>query len=118
MSSNKKLILEHLTETDRSKLAPHLTDDVEWVEWVDGVPETGAVQRGKSAYIQNPGDDRLRIEILRMTEEDDVVVAEGICHVTKKDGKSLRVRFVDVFEVEKGKIKRKSSFGALLKESG
>jgi uncharacterized protein len=117
MSPNKKLVETYLATTDKAKLGSLLTDDVEWVEWVDGVPATGAITRGKEAHIQNYGDDELRGEIHRLTEENNVVVAEGTAHVTKKDGKSLSVRFVDVFEVENGKIKRKSSFGALLKES-
>ena len=94
-----------------------LADDVEWVEWVDGVPSSGAVTRGKEAYIKNYGDDVVRGEVHRLTEEKNVVVAEGTAHVTKKDGGKLSVRFVDIFELEDGKIRRKSSFGALLKDA-
>lgn len=117
MSANKRLVEAHLATVDRSKIGPMLADDVEWVEWVDGVPPTGAVTRGKEAYIANFGDDVLRTEVLRLTEEGNVVVVEGIAHVTKKDGKSLSVRFVDIFELRDDKIWRKSSFGALLKGS-
>jgi uncharacterized protein len=115
VSANKKLIESYLTTTDRSKRAPLLADDVEWIEWGDGVPATGVITRGKEAYLKNYGDDELRGEIHRLTEEGDVVVAEGTAHVTKKDGSSLSVRFVDIFEMGNGKIKRKSSFGALIK---
>jgi uncharacterized protein len=117
MSPNKKLIETYLATTDRSKRGPLLSDDVEWVEWVDGVPPSGAITRGKEAYIKNYGDDELRGEVHRLTEENNVVVAEGTAHVTKKDGSRLSVRFVDIFEVEHGKIKRKQSFGALIKDS-
>jgi ketosteroid isomerase-like protein len=116
VSENKKLVEKYLTTTDKSKLSELLADDVEWVEWVDGVPALGAVTRGKEAHIKNYGDDELRGEIYRLTEEGNVVVVEGTAHVTKKDGARLSVRYVDIFEVEHGKIKRKSSFGALLKE--
>jgi uncharacterized protein len=115
MSPNKKLIETYLASTDRSKIGPLLADDVEWVEWGDGVPASGVITRGKEAYLKNYGDDELRGEVHRLTEENNIVVAEGTAHVTKKDGSSLSVRFVDIFELEKGKIKRKSSFGALLK---
>jgi uncharacterized protein len=115
VSPNKKVIETYLTTTDKSKLGPLLADDVEWVEWVDGVPASGAVTRGKEAHLKNYGDDILRGEVHRLTEEGNVVVAEGTAHVTKKDGSSLSVRFVDIFEMENGKIKRKSSFGALIK---
>jgi uncharacterized protein len=117
MTPNKKIVETYLSTTDKSKLAPLLADDVEWVEWVDGVPPTGAVQRGKQAHINNYGDDVLSGEVRRLTEEGNVVVAEGTTHVTKKDGSKLSVEYVDIFEIEKGKIKRKSSFGALLKDA-
>ena len=116
MTSNKKLVETYLGNTDKSKVGQFLADDVEWVEWADGVPATGAVTRGKEAYIKNYGEDQLRGEIHRLTEEGNVVVVEGTAHVTRKDGSSLSVRYVDIFEIEKGKIKRKSSFGALIKE--
>jgi uncharacterized protein len=117
MSPNKKLVEAYLATTDKSKLGSLLADDVEWVEWGDGVPPSGVITRGKDAYIKNYGDDTLRGEVHRLTEENNVVIAEGTAHVTKKDGPSLSVRFVDIFEIENGKIKRKSSFGALLKGS-
>jgi ketosteroid isomerase-like protein len=117
MSPNKKLIETYLATTDKSKLGSLLADDVEWVEWADGVPASGAITRGKEAHIKNYGNDELRGEVHRLTEENNVVVAEGTAQVTKKDGSSLSVRYVDIFEVEKGKIKRKHSFGALIKGS-
>ena len=116
MSANKKIVETYLNR-DPSKVDSLVTDEVEWVEWVDGVPPSGAVQKGKAAIVANIGDDRLRNEITRMTEEGNVVVVEGICHVTKKDGDSLKVRFCNVFELENGKVKRQDSFGALLKDS-
>ena len=117
VSPNKKLVESYMATTDKSKLGPLLSDDVEWVEWGNGVPASGAITRGKEAYIQNYGDDPIRDEVHRLTEENNVVVVEGTAHVTKKDGHSDSVRFVDIFEIEHGKIKRKSSFGALIKES-
>ncbi len=117
MSPNKKVVENYLATTDKSQLGPLLADDVEWVEWGDGVPASGVITRGKEAFINNYGDDDLRDEVARLTEENNVVVAEGTAHVTKKDGRAFSVRFVDIFELESGKIKRKSSFGALLKES-
>jgi uncharacterized protein len=117
VGANRKLVETYMAITDKSKLGPLLADDVEWVEWVDGVPRSGAIQRGKAAFIGNYGDDKLTSDIKRITEEGDVVVVEGTAHVRKKDGQQLSVQFVDIFNIEHGKIKRKESFGALLKDS-
>jgi uncharacterized protein len=117
MSPNKKIIEAHLTAPSRSKAADYLADDVEWIEWGDGVPPTGVRTRGKDAFVQNYGDDEIRDEILRMTEENNVVVVEGVAHVQKKDGRNFAVRYINLFELEHGKIQRKTSFGALLKDS-
>jgi uncharacterized protein len=118
MSPNKKVIEAYMASTDRSKVAALLTDDVEWVEWGNGVPSSGARSIGKAAFIQNFGDDELHTEITRMSEENNVVVAEGIARVHRKDGGIVTVRFCDIFELESGKVKRLSSFGAILKDSG
>jgi ketosteroid isomerase-like protein len=118
MSPNKKVIEAHMTSKDRAKAAEFLADDVEWIEWADGVPAAGARTQGKAAFVQNYGDDELRTEIVRMTEENNVVVVEGTAHVHKKDGQKFRVQFCNIFELVGGKIKRKSSFGALVKDSG
>ncbi len=117
MTPNKKLIETYMARTKHAELAPLLADDVEWVEWGDGVPPSGVRTQGKAAFIQNFGDDELRAQITRMTEENNVVVAEGTTRVRRKDGRLLTVRFCDIFELEKGKVKRLSSFGALVKDT-
>lgn len=118
MSPNKTVIEKYMATRDRAQLAPILTDEVEWIEWGDGVPDTGVRTRGKAAFIANSGDDELRTQVTRLTEEDNVVVAEGAVSVHKKDGKVLRVRFVNIFELENGKVKRLNSFGALINDPG
>ena len=117
MSSNKKVVEAYMATVDRSKLAPLLADDVVWVEWGDGVPSAGVRHEGKEAFIQNSGDDELRTQVARMTEEGDIVVAEGIVTVVKKAGNSFKVRFCDIFELKDGKVKRLDSYAALLKDS-
>lgn len=114
MGSNRKLIEAHLAAVP-ARAADFLAEDFEWIEWADGVPPGGARARGKAAFVQNFGDDELHDDIERVIEEGPVVVVEGIAHVRKKDGKRFDVKFCNIFEVENGKIVRKSSFGALLK---
>ena len=116
MSSNRKVVEQYLARESTADLDRLLADDVEWIEWVDGVPMSGAITRGKAAYLANFGTDELRSEVHRITEENGVVVAEGTAHVVKSDGKKLAVRFVDIFEIAGGKVQRLQSFGALLKD--
>lgn len=117
MSPNRKLVEAYFATTDRSRLAPLLTEDVECVEWANDVPLSGVVHRGRKEYIENSGSDELHPHITRWVEEGDTVVAEGTVRVHSKDGKVFHVRFVDIFELDGGKIRRKSSYGALLKDS-
>jgi len=117
MSSNKRLVESYLASTDRSKVGPLLADDAEWVEWGDGVPAAGVRHLGRDAILRNYGDDELETQVSRLTEEGRVVVAEGSVRVRKKDGREFHVRFCDIFEIEDGRVKRKSSFGALLKDA-
>ena len=116
MSRNKEIV-KALDSSDKARLASLLADEVEWVEWVDGVPATGAIQRGKQAFLSNYGDDVLQGKVTRMVEEGNVVVAEGDVRVTKKDGKKFTVHYCDIYELENGRVKRKSSYGALVKDA-
>jgi len=115
MSQNKKVVESYFAR--RSNVPPLLTDDAEWVEWGDGVPASGVRTRGKDAYVQNLGPEEVQIEVARMIEENNVVVAEGTVRVPTKDRGLLMFRFCDIFELENGKVKRLSSFAAQLKGS-
>lgn len=115
MISNKKMVLAHMAAKP-AKAAEFLTDDFEWIEWADGVPPGGVRTRGKAAFVQSFGDDDLQDDIQRVIEEGNVVALEGVAHVTKKDGKKFDVQYCNIFELENGKIKRKSSYAALLKD--
>lgn len=116
MSSNRKVIESYFASkgTEYGRL---LADDVELVEWVDGVPATGVRTQGKAAFIENRGQREYPVQITRMTEENNVVVAEGTARGPKKEGGSWTVQFCDIFELENGQVKRLSSFGAEVKDS-
>jgi ketosteroid isomerase-like protein len=90
---------------------------VEWIEWGDGVPASGVRTQGRAAVVQNLGDEEIPTEITRMTEEDNVVVAEGIVRMPKKAGGILIIRFCDIFELENGKVKRLNSYAVKVKDS-
>ncbi len=115
-SPNKKVV-ENYFYSKGTEYAPLLADDVELVDWDVGVPASGAVTKGKAAFVQNRGNREFKSQITRMTEEDNVVVAEGFARGAKKDGGTWTVHFCDTFEIEHGRVKRVSSHGVDVKES-
>ena len=111
MSRNKTTIQAYtaaFSVGDHARILACLTDDVEWI-----VP--GAFHaRGKAAFdkeIENEAfEGKPEISVARMTEERDVVVAEGTVRTKRKDGAILNLAFCDVFEMRGGKIKRLISY--------
>ena len=92
-----------------------LTDDVEWV-----IP--GAFHlKGKDAFdkeIENPAFvGSPAITVTRLTEEGDVVVAEGSVRAARRDGGYLHAVFCDVFEMRDAKIRRLISYLMEVKEA-
>ena len=117
MSSNKKVVegyMASMSRMDRPAVLSCLTDDVEW-----SIVTAGERMRGKEEFEDNIGDPAtmgdVRIEIARMTEENEVVVAEGTVRVSPKQGDPATYQFCDVFEFESAKVKRLTTFTAQVK---
>lgn len=89
-------------------ILPCLTDDVVWI--MPGVFE----HKGKAAFDEEIENENFvgspTIQIRRLTEENDVVVAEGSVQCQMKDGNFLDAVFCDVFEMSGGKIRRLTSY--------
>jgi len=115
MSPNKKVVESYYASTG-TEYGRLLADDVELVEWADGVPAAGVQTHGKAAFLQNRGTRDYETRITRMTEENNVVVVEGTARGAKKEGGFWTVQFCDFFELENGKVKRLTSFGASVKD--
>jgi uncharacterized protein len=111
MTPNKRTVQSYMDafgRSDHAAILACLTDDVEWV-----IP--GAVHlKGKAAFdseIENPAfTGRPLIDVTRLVEENDVVVAEGTVVATRADGEKLNLVFCDVFEMENTKVKRLISY--------
>ncbi len=93
---------------DHGLILSCLTDDVVW-------EMPGAFHLvGKAAFdneIENPAFvGRPAITVTRMTEENDVVVAEGTVRTERKDGGILNLAFCDVFVLQRAKIQRLISY--------
>ena len=100
--------MDGFRKTDRPLILSCLTDDVEWV-----IPDVFHV-RGKDDFAKHIVDDGFvghpLIAVSRLTEEDDVVVAEGSVRAPKQDGSVLNLVFCDVFDMRDGKIRRLVSY--------
>lgn len=74
---------------------------------------------GKAAFDREIENDAFvgspAITVTRMTEENDVVIAEGEVSSTRKDGGRFKLVFCDVFEMQDGKIRRLTSYLAEIK---
>jgi ketosteroid isomerase-like protein len=100
--------MDAFTRTDHAKILSCLTDDVEWL-----IPGAFHV-KGKPAFDKEIENDAFvgspTIDVSRMIEEDDVVVAEGSVRATRKDGGMLNAVFCDVFVMHDTKIRRLTSY--------
>ena len=111
MTENKKTVeryMDGFRKSDHEQILSCLTDDVEWempgaFHWV-----------GKSAFDKEIENEAFvgspTIEITRMTEENDVVIAEGTVRCRRKAGGFLNAVFCDAFTMQNGKIKRLVSY--------
>jgi uncharacterized protein len=117
MSRNKQTVQRYMdafTQSDHAEILSCLTDDVEWV--VPGIFHlTGKIDFDKEiendAFVGSP-----TIEVTRMTEEGDVVVAEGKVRSARRNGGFLNAVFCDVFEMQDAKIKHITSYLMEIKE--
>jgi uncharacterized protein len=111
MTANKRTVnkyMEGFGRSDHAQILSCLTDDVEWE-----IP--GAVHlRGKEAFakeIENEGFvGSPTITVTRMTEENDIVVAEGSVRTQRRNGTLLSLQYCDVFVMQAGKIKQLVSY--------
>ena len=111
MSASKATIARYMDgfrAGDHAQILSCLTDDVEWE-----IPGAFHV-RGKAAFDEQIENEAFvgkpLITVTRMTEEGDVVVAEGSVRTQRKDGAILNLVFCDVFEMRNGRIRRLISY--------
>ena len=110
-TANKQTVQKYMdgfNAGDHAMILACLTDDVVW--YMPGHFDL----RGKAAFdseIENENFvGRPVITISRMVEEGEVVIAEGAVKCQMKAGGMLDALFCDVFEMEKGKIKKLTTY--------
>jgi ketosteroid isomerase-like protein len=116
MTENKKTVEKYMdgfNRSDHEQILSCLTDDVVWE-----MPGTFYLV-GKDAFDKEIENDAFvgspTITIVRMIEENDVVIAEGSVRCEKKAGGFLNAVFCDVFSMQNAKIKRLTTYQVELK---
>ena len=109
--TNKETVQKYMTSfarLDHEEVLSCLTDDVEW--YIPGAFNIA----GKPAFDKEIENDtftgRPDIKVTRLTEENDIVVAEGTVRATRRDGTAMDLAYCDVFEMRGGLIKRLISY--------
>lgn len=114
-SENKQTVrryMEGFTRSDHAQILSCLTDDVEWI--IPGMfhrvgKEAFDSEIENEAFVGSPS-----IEVHRLTEENDVVVAEGTVRAARADGGKLHALFCDVFVMRGAKVRTLTSYLAVL----
>lgn len=111
MTLNKQTVNEYMDAfrvSDHQRILACLTEDVIW-------EMPGIYQHvGKEAFDKEIENDNFvgspTIQIIKLVEENNIVIAEGAVQGNMKNGNILDAVFCDVFEMEKGKIKKLTSY--------
>jgi ketosteroid isomerase-like protein len=89
------------------------TDDVE--RWEVGSPKrTHGKVEFENEVLPGPDVVRLEMKVDKLIEEGDIVVAEGLAQVFKRDGSTINVQFCDIFEFLGEKVRRITAYGAVV----
>lgn len=111
MSENKATVeryMEGFRNSDHELILSCLTDDVVW-----DIPGAFHIV-GKDAFDREIENDAFvgkpAITVTRMTEEKDVVIAEGAVRVQRTSGDVATLVFCDVFVMRRGKIRQLISY--------
>ncbi|MGH7575850.1 MAG: nuclear transport factor 2 family protein [Longimicrobiales bacterium] len=118
MSRNKQTVetyLDGFRKNDHAQILSCLADDIEWTVF-------GAFHlTGKQAYddaIEAPGFvPPPQLEVVRMVEEGDVVMAELTGSVMRDTGERMRMSMAEVFVMRDGKIAERRAWVIELKEN-
>jgi ketosteroid isomerase-like protein len=118
MSANKTTVEKYIdgfNKSDHAQILSCLTDDIDWT--VFGYFRL----HGKEAYdreIENPAfTGSPVVSIVRMVEEDDVVMAEMTLEARRASGELMRAAMAEVFVMRDGKIRERHAYVIELKEN-
>ena len=111
MTENKRIVeqyMEGFRRSDHQMILDCLTNDVVWK--MPGV----YTHKGKEEFDKEIENENFvgspTIQIKRLIEENDIVIAEGAVQGKMKNGNVLDAVFCDIFEMADGKIKSLTSY--------
>lgn len=111
IQNNKNIVefyMDSFQEGNHEKILSCLTNDVEWN--IHGHKSL----KGKEAFdaeIENENfEGKPEITLIRMVEENNIVVAEGTVLAKPKNSNPVLLAFCDVFEFREGKICKLTSY--------
>jgi ketosteroid isomerase-like protein len=118
MSRNTETVetyLDGFRRNDHAQILSCLTDDIAWTVF-------GAFHlTGKQAYddaIESPGfTGPPRLDVVRMVEQGDVVMAELTGEATRDTGEVMRMSMAEVFVMRDGKIAERRAWVVELTEN-
>jgi len=118
-STNKQTVRRYLdgfNKLDHAQILSCLTDDIEWTVFGDF---RIAGKRAYDEHIEKPElfEGAPEIEIVRLVEEDDVVMAELTGRVRRIGGEWLRMAMGEVFVMRDGLIRERRAFVVPLAEN-
>jgi ketosteroid isomerase-like protein len=107
--------LDGFRRNDHAQILACLTDDIEWTVF-------GAFHlTGKQAYdeaIEGPGfTGPPRLDVVRLVEQGDVVMAELTGEATRDTGEVMRMSMAEVFVLRDGKIAERRAWVIPLAEN-
>jgi ketosteroid isomerase-like protein len=107
--------LDGFRRSDHERILSCLTDDIEWTVF------GGFHLTGKQAYdaaIEGPGfTGPPRLEVVRLVEQDDVVMAELTGEATRDTGEVMRMSMAEVFVMRGGLIAERRAWVIQLREN-
>src|SRR5688500_9033718 len=118
MSQNIETVntyLDGFRKNDHAQILSCLTDDIRWTVF-------GAFHlTGKQAYDEAIDGTGFvgppRLEVVRMVEQDDVVMAELTGSATRESGEVMRMSMAEVFVMRDGRIAERRAWVIELKEN-
>ena len=117
MSTNTETVeryLDGFRKGDHDQILSCLTDDIEWT--VFGFFHLTGKQAYDAAIDGEGFTGPPRLEVVRMVEQGDVVMAELTGEATRDTGEVMRMSMAEVFVMREGKITERRAWVIELKE--